>query len=125
MMMPAYTSQSSSDGELPLDVEKQGTTHNGGRNLSAGEKEKDLLKSELKREGEDDERWEPEFLDTNATCAAGALGRVLSRISTKASWNPGPPPNGGKKAWLMCKYRCSLYTYSAPHTPRLRTARAE
>lgn len=31
---------------------------------------------------------------------AGAIERVISRTSTKSSWNPGPPPDGGKKAWL-------------------------
>lgn len=30
---------------------------------------------------------------------AGVLERVVSRASTKSSWNPGPPPDGGLKAW--------------------------
>lgn len=33
----------------------------------------------------------------------GVLGKVVSRAltraSTKSSWNPGPPPDGGLKAW--------------------------
>lgn len=29
----------------------------------------------------------------------GVLDRVVSRVSTKSSWNPGPPPDGGVKAW--------------------------
>lgn len=29
----------------------------------------------------------------------GVLDRVVSRASTKSSWNPGPPPDGGVKAW--------------------------
>ena len=30
------------------------------------------------------------------------VSRVLSRTSTKSShWNPGPPPDGGLKAWLV------------------------
>jgi hypothetical protein len=29
--------------------------------------------------------------------------RILTRISTKSSWkDPGPPPDGGFKAWLQC-----------------------
>lgn len=103
IIMPAYTSQSSSDGELPLDIEKQCTSGKGGHDRPTGEKENELSNSER----DDDDRWvvepEPDFLDTNAAGAAGALGRVLSRISTKASLNPGPPPDGGKRAWLMCK----------------------
>lgn len=31
--------------------------------------------------------------------SGGVLDRVMSRVSTKSSWNPGPPPNGGVKAW--------------------------
>ncbi|ROW07250.1 hypothetical protein VMCG_03796 [Cytospora schulzeri] len=30
---------------------------------------------------------------------SGVLGRVLSRTTTKSSWNPGPPPDGGLQAW--------------------------
>lgn len=30
---------------------------------------------------------------------AGAIERVISRTSTKSNWNPGPPPDGGVKAW--------------------------
>lgn len=30
---------------------------------------------------------------------AGVIERVISRTSTKSNWNPGPPPDGGKKAW--------------------------
>lgn len=35
---------------------------------------------------------------------AGAIERVISRTSTKSSWNPGPPPDGGKKAWMAGKF---------------------
>ncbi|KAI1487409.1 major facilitator superfamily domain-containing protein [Biscogniauxia mediterranea] len=39
----------------------------------------------------------PEALTRSTT-----LNRVLSAISTSADLNAGPPPNGGRKAWLMC-----------------------
>lgn len=32
----------------------------------------------------------------------GAVGRVLSRITSKSSIDPGPPPDGGLKAWAQC-----------------------
>ncbi|GAW17816.1 hypothetical protein ANO14919_072830 [Xylariales sp. No.14919] len=98
--MPNSTTPSSSDGELPIDVEKQSTRDDArqGQPQSQG--------GEASKENEEDDQWErelePDFLDTNAGGAAGALNRVLSRISTSASLNPGPPPDGGKKAWLMC-----------------------
>lgn len=35
---------------------------------------------------------------------AGVLDRAVSRVSTKSSWNPGPPPDGGGKAWTAGQY---------------------
>lgn len=35
---------------------------------------------------------------------AGAIERVISRTSTKSNWNPGPPPDGGKNAWMAGMY---------------------
>ncbi|GAP89884.1 putative major facilitator superfamily transporter [Rosellinia necatrix] len=96
--MPASTASTSSDGDLPLDIEKQNTrdaTKQGGAQAEKGV---------MPKESEEDEQWEPEpdFLDPNASGATGVVSRVLSRISTNASKNPGPAPDGGKKAWLMC-----------------------
>ncbi|KAI0871128.1 MFS general substrate transporter [Hypoxylon argillaceum] len=99
--MSTSTTPSSSDGELPLDIEKQ-TTRASTNQGQAKARDEDAV-SEPKA---DDEQWEiepePDFLDVNASGAVGVLSRVLSRISTTASRNPGPPPDGGKKAWLMC-----------------------
>ncbi|KAI5916961.1 major facilitator superfamily domain-containing protein [Camillea tinctor] len=47
--------------------------------------------------GQQEEAVDPESLTRSAT-----LNRVLSKISTHADRNPGPPPNGGRTAWLMC-----------------------
>lgn len=32
------------------------------------------------------------------------VSRVLSRSTSKSSWNPGPPPDGGLKAWTAGEY---------------------
>ncbi|KAI1385225.1 MFS general substrate transporter [Hypoxylon trugodes] len=104
-------SPSSSDAELPVDVEKEHvepTIPGGARDVSA-------QSAKGKDEGPVDgdisptdpvEDWqippEPEILNTEADGMAGAVNRVLSRISTKSSWNPGPPPDGGRVAWLAC-----------------------
>ncbi|KAI1826352.1 MFS general substrate transporter [Xylaria intraflava] len=92
--MPGSTSPSSSDGESPADIEKQPTRD--GVRTEAPEKPVDEAGP-----------WEgaeaAPKLDTNAPGAAGVLNRVLSRISTDAnSLDPGPPPDGGLNAWLMC-----------------------
>ncbi|TGJ81274.1 hypothetical protein E0Z10_g7497 [Xylaria hypoxylon] len=98
--MPNSNTPSSSDGELSIDIEKQST-----RDVTRQEQPQ-AQRGAASKSDEEDDQWniepEPDFLDTNASGAAGALNRVLSRISTNASWNPGPPPDGGKKAWLMC-----------------------
>jgi hypothetical protein len=97
--MSASTTPSSSNGELPLDIEKQ-------RTQDAASQKVQNMGEAPSNSSEDDDQWkvelEPDF-DTTASGAAGALNRVLSRISTNASWNPGPPPDGGRQAWLMCK----------------------
>ncbi|RYP80291.1 hypothetical protein DL770_006290 [Monosporascus sp. CRB-9-2] len=103
--MPSSTSPSSSEGELKIDVEKQGqSSSNGRRDGPVSEK---ATPSDVNscRGGCEDE-WsiqpEPNFFNTEVDGVTGAVNRVLSRISTKSSWNPGPPPDGGSKAWLTC-----------------------
>ncbi|KAI1117748.1 major facilitator superfamily domain-containing protein [Nemania sp. NC0429] len=96
-MTSSYRS-SLSDRESPAYIEKQ-----AARDL---EKQNDAVPGTH----DEDERREtgpapdldPDFLDVDASGASGVLNRVLSRISTTASKNPGPPPDGGKQAWLMC-----------------------
>ncbi|KAJ3576844.1 hypothetical protein NPX13_g3578 [Xylaria arbuscula] len=95
------TSPSSSDGELRIDIEKQ-ESRNASIKRQSGEQEGVESKSKEESDQWDNIEPEPDLLDTNASGVTGALGRVLSRISTNASWNPGPPPDGGRNAWLMC-----------------------
>ncbi len=43
--------------------------------------------------------------------ASNVVNRVLSRISTKKSWaDPGPPPDGGLKAWTQCGVGVAVVT---------------
>lgn len=41
----------------------------------------------------------------------GVLDRVVSRVSTKSSCHPGPPPNGGVKAWTAGTYAPVVLPY--------------
>ncbi|KAL2263950.1 hypothetical protein VTK26DRAFT_4137 [Humicola hyalothermophila] len=51
------------------------------------------------------------------TDGSGMLGKVVSRVltraSTKSSWNPGPPPDGGLKAWtaVICAHLVVMDTW--------------
>ncbi|KAK8116312.1 major facilitator superfamily transporter [Apiospora sp. TS-2023a] len=83
--MEPMPSSASSNGsfaaeDLPADIEKQGETKSSGPRKAADEGH------QAQDDGED---WqiepEPAVLDTGSQC-----------------WNPGPPPDGGKAAWLAC-----------------------
>ncbi|KAI0836179.1 MFS general substrate transporter [Hypoxylon sp. FL0890] len=104
--MPSSKSPSFSDGELPVDVEKRADhDHTPAEPEVPSQNKKDEEHGDESRT-EETENWrippEPDILNTEADGMAGAVSRVLSRISTKSSWNPGPPPDGGKAAWLAC-----------------------
>lgn len=43
--------------------------------------------------------WRTETAKSNR---GGRIGAIMSRMSTKSSWiDPGPPPDGGRKAWTQ------------------------
>jgi hypothetical protein len=109
---------SSTDDErkLPANVEKQRHAAAGGPQVSpdaSHDKEQAVVPaSDLAEEDDDDAASDevashqdmpvgPELVDPDAPGVTGALGRVLSRISTNVSTNPGPPPDGGRQAWFM------------------------
>ncbi|KAI1458557.1 MFS general substrate transporter [Annulohypoxylon moriforme] len=104
--MPSSTSSSEGDGELPIDIEKQdshihpcGQCEKGCPSRQKGSEQN----GDGPAEAAEDWQIPPEpALDTEADGMTGALNRVLSRISTRSSWNPGPPPDGGRVAWLAC-----------------------
>ncbi|RYP03459.1 hypothetical protein DL764_005140 [Monosporascus ibericus] len=104
--MPSSASPSSSEGELPIDVEKQRQSSSNGRR--GGPVSEKATPSDINGyRGECEDEWsihpEPNFFNTEDDGMTGAVNIVLSRISTKSSWNPGPPPDGGSKAWLTCR----------------------
>ncbi|KAI6088271.1 MFS general substrate transporter [Hypoxylon rubiginosum] len=104
--MLSSPSPSSSDGDLPVDVEKRADP----AGVAAEHETSHRNEKDEEQDGGDPtdpaEDWrispEPDILDTEADGMAGAVNRVLSRISTKSSWNPGPPPDGGRVAWIAC-----------------------
>ncbi|KAI2627549.1 MFS general substrate transporter [Hypoxylon sp. NC1633] len=105
--MLSSASTSSSECELPADVEKgpeaeAATAAHKAPDRSTVDREQSH-DVHIDEEAEDSQiPPEPDFLDTEAEGMAGAVSRVLSRISTKSSWNPGPPPDGGRVAWMAC-----------------------
>ncbi|KAK8069599.1 MFS monocarboxylate transporter [Apiospora phragmitis] len=107
--MPSSASSNGSTAaeDLPVDVEKQdGIKRSGPGGTGDTDQGPRKVASEGHQTQDANENWrvepEPAVLDTEASGVAGTMNRVLSRISTKSSWNPGPPPDGGKAAWLAC-----------------------
>lgn len=47
---------------------------------------------------------EPRHNESGRTGLGGAIEKAISRTSTKSSWNPGPPPDGGLKAWMAGEF---------------------
>lgn len=83
----------SSDG----DVEKQ-LNEDGREALAAEDATKD----------EDDSDLADEENVPSADKPTGGLTAVLSRVISRASSNssPGPPPDGGRKAWITGRISC-------------------
>lgn len=103
-------SSSSAEGETPQDVEKQSDSiEAASEGHSTSDREED---SRPDGTTEPREKWsiapEPEILDTEADGVSGTIARALSRISTNVSWNPGPPPDGGRAAWMCGKNSCFI-----------------
>ena len=57
--------------------------------------------SRVPDEGHPDDDDDDEDADSDIR-PQSAVGRVLSRITSKSSIDPGPPPDGGLKAWSQC-----------------------
>lgn len=89
-----------------MDTEKQVRVSTKGQSIvsSTGHGTGPKVASSSRDESEGDVNQEPGFLNNIiAGGVEGTLNGVLSKISMKSSWNPGAPPDGGSKAWLMCK----------------------
>lgn len=52
-----------------------------------------------------------DYENEDGAATTGVLGRVLSRMTSKSSVDPGPPPDGGWVAWSQCKFK-GLTPYS-------------
>lgn len=52
------------------------------------------------RSGDDDDRASGAHEESRGGGVFGLAERVLSRTTSKSSFNPGPPPDGGLRAWV-------------------------
>ncbi|CAJ2508518.1 Uu.00g135440.m01.CDS01 [Anthostomella pinea] len=91
---------SSSEDDLPVDVEKQQS--NRLHPVDHHAEQENTAEKENETRGANGSPLEAEVLNKDADDMAGAVNRVLSKMSSNASWNPGPPPDGGREAWLTC-----------------------
>ena len=92
--------------DLELDVEKtaDSTTVRDSKNTSPNSSSETLEDGEVEEYNETEPKHEP-----IKQTASNIAHRVISRITTHKSWiDPGPPPDGGFKAWLMCAMGCLI-----------------
>ncbi|KAK3367618.1 major facilitator superfamily domain-containing protein [Podospora didyma] len=79
----------------------------------------DALKEEERQSADGDDDVDNEEISQHSadgeqgTGLAKVISRVLSRTSTKSLWNPGPPPDGGLKAWttVACAHLVVMNTW--------------
>lgn len=64
---------------------------------ASADSHEDALDSDLEESDQD-----PAGAGAGADRPAGVLDRVLSRITTRSSIDPGPPPDGGWVGWSQC-----------------------
>lgn len=65
----------------------------------------------LPQQENDDEEEEDDDEDEGPT----VLDRVLSRVTSRSSIDPGPPPDGGWVAWCQCKSVCHFKFHADAH----------
>lgn len=101
-MHSSTSPRSSVHGDPQHDAEKQAGSISPTRDSGASGSDHDegSDRSDAEAHGDGLEDIEPEMFDLDAAGMAGIVNRALSRISTNASWSPGPPPDGGREAWL-------------------------
>ncbi|KAG9247481.1 major facilitator superfamily domain-containing protein [Calycina marina] len=88
---------------LDLDKDIQ-SIHSNSSTSSHHNVDIDIEKQDESRGSEDAIAIEPTTTRRTGVSAGekGVVSKVISRISTKSSWiDPGPPPNGGLKAWMQ------------------------
>ncbi|ORY60914.1 major facilitator superfamily domain-containing protein [Pseudomassariella vexata] len=101
--MLSSTSSTSAEGGVPPDLEQQAAFADVDQDAPPGDDEGEKPTENSPVDGEEQWTTPPEpVLSTDVEGPSRAVSRVLSRISTKSSSNPGPPPDGGHEAWLAC-----------------------
>lgn len=98
----------SEEASLPYD------THSGSSEagIPAALGERSHVKAEVADgrtadNGDDGEEDEDE--DEDDTANQGIATRVLSRLTSRSSYDPGPPPDGGRAAWSQCMMNCPFF----------------
>lgn len=104
-MAPNTVTSSSSDG---LDIEKQPGREYEQRQQQHddGEKQDESLHGPLSSEYTGSELGDQQIQDAgnydDENDRPTVLDRVLSRVTSRSSIDPGPPPDGGLRAWCVC-----------------------
>ncbi|SPQ25647.1 7388679f-c6f8-44c5-aeb9-d666007ae1df [Thermothielavioides terrestris] len=116
---PAQSSPATGSLSLPQDDEKR-SVGQAGRTSSETAQTEDLGGGGESRRPASRQRTRDEAQSQPGGDVAGgngllsrAVSRVLTHASTKSSWNPGPPPDGGLQAWMavVCTHLVVMNTW--------------
>lgn len=105
----AANTDSNRESSVGPDLEKQ----SGPATTTDGDKQEEKHGAAPSMPGADDydelDGSASSSLHDGATGLGRVASRVLSRATTRSGWNPGPPPDGGARAWLAGGFgACSL-----------------
>lgn len=101
---------SSSTDVVDIDIEKQQESIDRRESLLRDNKVEARTRGDNEDsscsggEIEGDNGDEDESEDEGEDNGPSVMDRVLSRVTSKSSVDPGPPPDGGWKAWGVCKF---------------------
>ena len=84
-----------------VDVEKQSCDGIEKESIKSGERNQDCRRKD--EEVESSNGNEDDDDDDEDDAEPSVMDRVLSRMTSRSSVAPGPPPDGGWNAWSACK----------------------
>lgn len=112
-------SPASQKGAFPSQEKCGGSSEEGIPRVSEeGNRVKEEVLDEREPDTSDDEEDGGE-----ETASQGIATRVLSRLTSRSSVDPGPPPDGGWLAWSQCMLKCPFHSACSllpAHFPRKR-----
>lgn len=107
--LPEEIQSSSSDPDVEMEAKRRVDNRVAGAGASDTEDDDD-----------DDDAGNADGGGDDGVASQSIISRALSRLTSRSSFDPGPPPDGGWVAWSQCKMKSlSPVPYDACYTCNL------